>query len=206
MISTQYCCTISPKRQSLQPNLFSFELLTASPKETRFPLGQLRIKEIPEILWKPYIRQQCRLAEHRGYLWRMPAASSTANRRYKEAQLRMGCGIFREPHDRFPYCFQPDDTADCGDSVRLSLCPFPLSKYRPEMLQRECRCAVKVSAGITASEHEDLVVLKGWDEVRGNALLPVRGQSSFRSFKMPEYIHLLSIYTLPVCEFNEFIS
>ena len=68
MISTQYCCTISPKRQSLQPNLFSFELLTASPKETRFPLGQLRIKEIPEILWKPYIRQQCRLAEHRGYL------------------------------------------------------------------------------------------------------------------------------------------
>lgn len=68
MISTQYCCTISPKRQSLQPNPFSFELLTASPKGTRFPLGQLRIKEIPEILWKPYIRQQCRLAEHRGNL------------------------------------------------------------------------------------------------------------------------------------------
>lgn len=68
--------------------------------------------------------------------------------------------IFREPHDRFPYCFQPDGTTDGGDGVRLPLCSFTLSEYRPEMLQRKCRCAVKVPTGITASEHEDLVVLK----------------------------------------------
>lgn len=72
----------------------------------------------------------------------------------------MGDGIFREPHDRFPYCFQPDGTTDGGDGVRLPLCSFTLSEYRPEMLQRKCRCAVKVPTGITASEHEDLVVLK----------------------------------------------
>lgn len=68
MILIQYCYIIPSNRESLQLNLFFFELLTASPKETRFTLGHLRIKEIPEILWKPYIRQQCRLAEHRGDL------------------------------------------------------------------------------------------------------------------------------------------